>query len=410
MAEVSALTPLTVSNALDAARTIKSVDRNWTRMPGDMAMAMQTFGYGPAITRLSEGFSFIYVKDKVKPRKVTLTIDPGAGAGSNVITMSSFDAALIGVGQTLYFTDGEVMWVTANTSSTSKTVTRGFGGTTTAAKTSAALKGNVYIGPQIHLDTGDFQNAGVYRGDLASIYPTLTHYTISESLLRTTVDTWVNKNPDEMAEERERKMAERANELEVMVLYGVEQQPTATNPGSFKGIIPTITTNTLNVASAAWTATMIANAHQTIKRINTAGEQVLIGGYTAKRIFDAILRLAGTVSNQAVRMETRTNEVGVTFERFMLNTGPISWVTIPMMEDLSPATVLMVRPEDIKLRPIQHKYGSGWLRITRDFAITGNPVAEEVELNVLTLHCQEERQHYKFTSIDLTASTYSGYV
>lgn len=406
MANVSALTPLTISNALDAARTIKSVDRNWTRMPGDMAVAMQTFGYGAEIDRLSEGFSFIYVKDKVKPRKVTLTLDPGAGAGSNVITMSSFDCALIGVGQTLYFTDGEVMWVTANTSSTTKTVTRGFGSSTTAAKSTAALKANVYMGPQVHLDTGDFQNAGVFRGDLASIYPTLTHYTISESLLRSTVSTWVNKTPDEMAEERARKMEEKANELEIAVLYGVEQAPTATNAGSFMGVIPAITTNTLNVASAAWTATQIANAHQTIKRINSAGEQVLVGGYTAKRIFDAIVRAQGGTRF----LDSKQNSVGVTFERFILNTGPLSWVTIPIMEDLSPATVLMVRPDDIKLRPIKHKFGSGWLRITRPMAIIGAPIEEEVELNVLTLQVSEERQHYKFTNIDTTASTYTGYV
>src|SRR5690348_16877452 len=104
MANVSALTPLNLSNLLDSARTIKSVQREWERMPGDAAVGIQYFGYGPEIAQLSEDFKNYYVKDQVKPRKVTLTADPGAGGAATTITLSTFDAALFGINTLLYFT------------------------------------------------------------------------------------------------------------------------------------------------------------------------------------------------------------------------------------------------------------------------------------------------------------------
>lgn len=369
MANTSSYDRFNITSALDSAKIVKNVDRDWKRLPGDQAVLYQWFGgMGPTIDGLNADFKHEYVKDSQKPRTITLTADPVL---TTTITMSAFDAGIINIGHMLYFTDGEIMRVTANASSTTKTVERGANGSTAAAKATAALKSNVAIGSPLYKDEDQFVEKGKMRGDLASTYPAIIHYKFGETALRSTQRTWVNKTADEMAEEKQRLMIEKANELEVMMLWGKAVAPSSTVAGSFDGLFNSITTNALAAGGAALTLTNLANALQTVRRLDPSGSYTLLGGYTAKRIFDALLAAKGT--RQYTNM---SNELGLAWDRVHFNGGAIDFVVVPIMEVRQPDSLLLVRKDDVKLQPIKHRFGSGWLEGTRNVAIN-NALMEE---------------------------------
>ena len=403
MANTSSYDRFNITSALDSAKIVKNVDREWKRLPGDQAVLYQYFGgMGPVVPGLSDGFKHNYVKDSQKPRTVTLTVDP---ALTTTITLSAFDAGILNIGHMLYFTDGEIMRITANASSTTKTVERGANGTTAAAKATAALRSNVAIGSPLYKDEDQFVEKGKMRGDLAFTYPAIIHYKFGETALRSTQTTYVNKTADEMEEEKQRLMIEKANELEVMMLWGKSVAPSSTVAGSFDGLFNAITTNTLASAGAALTLTNIANALQTVRRKDPSGRYTLLGGYTGKRIFDSLLQAKGTRQYQAME-----SEVGLTWDRVHFNGGSVDFVTVPIMEARQPDAMLLVRKDDVKLRPIKHKFGSGWLEGTRNVAINNALIEEFFTYNLLTMEVKNEDLHYKFTGFSTTAADYTGYV
>lgn len=382
--------PFDVGLSEISGSTVRQIREDFKDLEGINTVLPGLIGTRSGGVYLSEGYKHEWIKSRLMPHEVALS---SAFTAASDTTLTLADANVVMDGQIL-FHGNQAFYVTSHASDTVINVTKSYLGTTAV---NIASGQNIAIGLPHSLDTDSFPEGVKGRGTTTFNYPMVILEKLSESDLRSSLVSYLTRRENDLEHSMSAKRKELDKQLEVQLIYGIKQQPTDANRGSFDGIRSIVTTN-VTAMNDRLDPSALFDMLDTIRVADDKGMNTLVavGKMNMKRVWNALWRKE---YGQTASVDQSSINVNLKVDKIMTDWGDLEFLVCDQMPE---GELWLIDPADMALVEVQTQSGSGWMEHTWDESVLQKRGKELGVSNVLTFEVGHDERHGRITDITMT--------
>lgn len=399
MARTAFIGQLNTTSGIVTGQGVRQMNEQMSALKGEVAPLVTWIGEGAPV-HVGSDWKYEWMIGSARPLTITLT--SALTTGDTTLTMSTTDINSVQVGQIIHLIDNEEqVRVTVNTGS-AVTITRAYGGTT-ATNVADATIGHLLLPAMA--DSDDFPESPKSSDEFTSNYAIQAMFELTETDYRTGQISYLTGREDELDFQYMELMKWAKRLLSNNILYGKSVTPASGGFGNFNGLRSLITTNAVTVTGQISPSDILDALELIYSKDNAEGNDLPITflmNRNAKRIFNGIM---SAFFNRTASVSEKSVNLNV-IDRIETDLGTFETMIVPQLKT---SEILLVRKDDVSLRPIAVKgMGTGWVEFERDAAHINARKRQKALSWIGTLELLNEKRHGKITGFDTVISEYDG--